>query len=82
MTQCAAGDQVIDGKTSAYELLNRKSGRQSHNGWNHCGNAASVWKVRVHQRIVFVQPFPEMIGDHLETRPKSAGVELNVRFLR
>jgi hypothetical protein len=34
------------------------------------------------QRIIFVQPFPEVIGDHFKAGPKSPGVELHARFRR
>ena len=42
--------------------------------------AASVRELRVQERVVFVQPFAELIGDDFEAGAKPAGIEGNRRF--
>ena len=39
--------------------------------------AAAVRELRVEQRVVFVEPFAQVVGDHFEAGAQTAGVEGN-----
>jgi hypothetical protein len=75
--QRAASDQVIDRVTAAGELANCERRIGPHNGRNDCRKAASVRELRVQERVVFVEPFAELIGNDFEAGAKPAGVEGN-----
>ena len=76
----AASDQVIDRVMAAGELPNRQSGSRPHDRRNDRRQAAPVRELRVQHGIVFVQLFPELIGNHFEAGAQPAGVEGNAIF--
>ena len=47
LAQRAASDQVIDGITPAGELPDGERRSRPHNRRNHCGEAATIWELRV-----------------------------------
>ena len=73
----AASDQVIDGEMAAGELADGERRRGRPTGGMYRADAASVRELRVEQRIVFVEPFAELVGDHFEAGAQPAGVEGN-----
>src|SRR5271166_1485815 len=53
----------------------------THERRNPRRNPASVRKLRMESRVVFVEPFAELVGDDFEAGAELAGVEGNGRFL-
>ncbi len=75
--QGAASDEVVDREPLAGELPDRESGRRPDNRRNDCRYAAPIRKLGIEQWIVFIEPLAKVIGDHLQSGPKSVGIELN-----
>ena len=61
-----ARDQVIDGVMAAGEFANGEGWRRAHDGRNHCRQTASVGELGMKDRIVFVEPFAQLIGDYFK----------------
>ena len=78
--QRAASDKVIDGVMAAGELANGERRSRAHDRRNDRRQAASVRELRVEQRVVFVELFAELVGDHFEAGAQPAGVEGNGRL--
>src|SRR5487761_1175472 len=71
----AASDQVIDRVMAAGEFPYGERGSRAHDRRNDRRQAASVRKLRVQNRVVFVKPFAELVGNDFEAGAQSAGVE-------
>src|SRR5208337_3235761 len=78
--QRPASDQIFDRVTAAGELAYDHRRIGTHDRRNHSRKAASVRELRVQERVVFVEPFAELICDDFEAGAKPAGVEGNRRF--
>jgi hypothetical protein len=65
---------------AAGELPNGERRRGAHDRRNDRRKAASVRELRMEQRVVLVELFAELVGDHFEAGAQPAGVEGDGRF--
>jgi transketolase len=75
--QGTARDEVVDSKLLAGKLPDRDCGGRPYDGRNDCRYPAAIRQLGIQQWIVFIEPLAKVIGDHLESGPKSVGIELN-----
>ena len=60
---------------TAGELADNERRSRPHHGRNDCRKAASIRKLGVQQRVVFVEFLAKIVGDHFEAGAQLAGVE-------
>ena len=75
----SASDQVFDREMAAGELADDHRGSGPDDRGNHRCQAAPIGKLRIEQRVVFVELLAEPVGNHFETGAQPSRVELNAR---
>ena len=78
--QRTASNEVIDCVMAAGELSNDECWREPNNRRNHRRQAAPIRELRMEYRVVFVEPFAELVGDDFEAGSEFAGGEGNRLF--
>src|ERR1019366_5369604 len=78
--QRTASNEVIDCVVAAGELSNNECWRKPNNRRNHRRQAAPIRELRMEYRVVFVEPFAELVGNDFEAGSEFAGGEGNGLF--
>lgn len=76
----AARDQVISGEMATCELADGEARKGLHGRWNVGANAAAVGQPRLKDRIIFIEPFAEIVGDGFEAGTKASRLKGNARL--